>query len=108
MASDKNPYPMRDLAAQLKAIGDQGHALAEKALKPAPITRTSVTAHRSRPVLSGRAPRDGVPAPVRFRTEHVLGVVVNRPSLGLTDDFCALCWSVRRIPTHGRLTPCGN
>ena len=27
---------------------------------------------------------------------------------GLTDDFCAPCWSVRRIPTHGRLTPCGN
>jgi hypothetical protein len=24
MASDKNPYPMRDLAAQLKAIGDPG------------------------------------------------------------------------------------
>jgi hypothetical protein len=35
MASDKNPYPMRDLAAQLKATGDQGHALAEKALKVA-------------------------------------------------------------------------
>jgi hypothetical protein len=35
MASDKNPYPMRDLAAQLKAIGDQGYALAEKALKVA-------------------------------------------------------------------------
>ena len=28
--------------------------------------------------------------------------------VGLTDDFCAPCWSVRRIPTHGRLTPCGN
>src|SRR3954454_4309844 len=26
--------------------------------------RTSVTAHRPRPVLSGRAPRDGVPPPV--------------------------------------------
>src|SRR5215213_10623323 len=36
--------------------------------------RTSVTAHRPRPVLSGRAPRDGVPAPVPFRTEHLLGV----------------------------------
>jgi hypothetical protein len=35
MASDKNPYPMRDLAAQLRAIGDQGYALAEKALKVA-------------------------------------------------------------------------
>src|SRR4051794_9188628 len=61
-----------------------------------------------RPVLSGRAPRDGVPAPVPFRTEHLLGVVVNWPSEGLTDDICAPCWSVRRIPTHGRLTPCGN
>jgi hypothetical protein len=35
MASDKNPYPMRDLAEQLRAIGDQGYALAEKALKVA-------------------------------------------------------------------------
>jgi hypothetical protein len=26
----------------------------------------------------------------------------------LTDDFSAPCWSVRRIPTHERLTPCGN
>src|SRR5829696_8378866 len=70
--------------------------------------RTSVTAHRPRPVLSGRAPRDGVPAPVPVRTEHLLGVVVNWPSVGLTDQFCAPCWSVRRIPTHGSLTPCGN
>jgi hypothetical protein len=30
------------------------------------------------------------------------------PRCGLTDDFSAPCWSVRRIPTHGRLTPCGN
>src|SRR4051794_40257873 len=56
----------------------------------------------------GTAPRDGVPALVPFRTEHLLGVVVNWPSVGLTDDSCAPCWSVRRIPTHGRLTPCGN
>jgi hypothetical protein len=35
MASDKNPYPMRDLAEQLRAIGDHGYALAEKALKVA-------------------------------------------------------------------------
>jgi uncharacterized protein (DUF1778 family) len=35
MAADDNPYPMRALAAQLKAIGDQGYALAEKALKVA-------------------------------------------------------------------------
>ena len=32
MAADDNPYPMRALAAQLRAIGDQGYALAEKAL----------------------------------------------------------------------------
>jgi Ribbon-helix-helix protein, copG family len=35
MASDANPYPMRALAAQLQAIGDQGYALAEKALRVA-------------------------------------------------------------------------
>jgi hypothetical protein len=35
MAEDDNPYPMRALAAQLRAIGDQGYALAEKALKVA-------------------------------------------------------------------------
>src|SRR6516165_2959190 len=35
MASDKNPYPMRDLAEQLRAIGDQGYALAEKAVEVA-------------------------------------------------------------------------
>jgi hypothetical protein len=32
MASDTNPYPIRDLAEQLRAIGDHGYALAEKAL----------------------------------------------------------------------------
>lgn len=36
------------------------------------------------------------------------GPAWRQPSVGLTDDFCAPCWSVRRIPTHGRLTPCGN
>jgi Mobilization protein NikA len=35
MAADDDPYPMRTLAAQLRAIGDQGHALAEKAMKVA-------------------------------------------------------------------------
>jgi hypothetical protein len=35
MASDKNPYPIRDLAEQLRKIGDQGYALAEKALQVA-------------------------------------------------------------------------
>ena len=35
MADDDNPYPMRALAAQLRAIGDQGYALAEKAMKVA-------------------------------------------------------------------------
>ena len=32
MASDDNPYPMRTLAEQLRALGDQGYALAEKAM----------------------------------------------------------------------------
>jgi hypothetical protein len=36
------------------------------------------------------------PQGVPFRTQHPLGVVVNRPSVGLTDDFSAPCWSVRR------------
>lgn len=35
MAADDNPYPMRALAAQLRAIGDHGYALAEKAMKVA-------------------------------------------------------------------------
>ena len=35
MAADDNPHPMRALAAQLRAIGDQGYALADKALKVA-------------------------------------------------------------------------
>ena len=35
MAADDNPYPMRTLAAQLRAMGDQGQALADKALKAA-------------------------------------------------------------------------
>ena len=35
MSQDDNPYPMRTLAAQLRAIGDQGYALAEKAMKVA-------------------------------------------------------------------------
>ena len=35
MAQDDNPYPMRTLAAQLRAIGDQEYALAEKAMKVA-------------------------------------------------------------------------
>jgi hypothetical protein len=35
MASDENPYPMRDLAQQLRKIGEQGYALAEKAQKVA-------------------------------------------------------------------------
>jgi len=30
---------------------------------------------------------DGAPAPVPVRREHLLGVVVNWPSVGLTDDF---------------------
>jgi uncharacterized protein (DUF1778 family) len=35
MATDDTPYPMRALAAQLRAIGDQGYALAEKPLRVA-------------------------------------------------------------------------
>jgi uncharacterized protein (DUF1778 family) len=35
MATDNNPSPMRALAEELRAIGDQGYALAEKALKVA-------------------------------------------------------------------------
>jgi uncharacterized protein (DUF1778 family) len=35
MATDDNPYPMRALAEQLRAIGQQGYALAEKAMKVA-------------------------------------------------------------------------
>jgi uncharacterized protein (DUF1778 family) len=35
MSTDDNPYPMRALAEELRAIGDQGYALAEKALKVA-------------------------------------------------------------------------
>jgi hypothetical protein len=35
MAADDNPHPMPSLAAQLRAIGDQGYALAEKAMKVA-------------------------------------------------------------------------
>jgi uncharacterized protein (DUF1778 family) len=35
MAADENPYPMRTLAAQLRAIGDHGYALADQALKVA-------------------------------------------------------------------------
>ena len=35
MAADDNQYPVRALAAQLRAIGDQGYALAEKAMKVA-------------------------------------------------------------------------
>jgi len=31
----RNPNPMRDLAAHLRAIGDQRYALAEEALKVA-------------------------------------------------------------------------
>jgi hypothetical protein len=33
MAADDNPYPTRARVAQLRAIGDQGYALAEKTMK---------------------------------------------------------------------------
>src|SRR5215212_3635068 len=68
-------------------------------------------AHITEPVLRhtalGRCSRDGlhcdgVPAAVPFRTEHsALASWVSWPSVGLTDDLCAPCWSVRRIPTTG-------
>src|SRR5258705_8709172 len=54
-------------------------------------------AHITEPVLRHTAlsqcSRDGLHATVcrhrfPFRTEHLLGVVVNWPSVGLTDDFC--------------------
>ena len=35
MTGDDNPYPMHALGAQLRAIGNQGYPLAEKALKVA-------------------------------------------------------------------------
>jgi hypothetical protein len=35
MAPDDNPYPMHALAAEPRAIGDQGYALADKAMKVA-------------------------------------------------------------------------
>jgi hypothetical protein len=69
------------------------------------ILRISARFYSSRETV---LPRPGRSLSVPFRTEHLLGVVVNWPSVGLTDDLCAPCWSVRRIPTHGRLTPCGN
>ena len=61
-------------------------------------------AHITEPVLRhtdlGQCSRDRLHATVcrhRFlsRTEHLLGVVVAWPSVGLTDDFGAPCWSVR-------------
>ena len=48
MAADDKPFPLRALAAQLRAIGDQGSALAENALKVA----------EGRPVRSGDARPD--------------------------------------------------
>jgi hypothetical protein len=49
---------------------------------------------------------------IRLRTLAVrstpLGWWSTGPRCGLTDDSSPPCWSVRRIPTHGRLTPCGN
>ena len=37
MATDDFPYPMRALAGEFRAIGDQGYALAEKTLKDAEV-----------------------------------------------------------------------
>src|SRR3954451_22164434 len=63
---------------------------------PAHITEPVLRHTALGQVLSGRAPGDGAPAPVPFRTEHLLGVLLNWPSVGLTDDSCAPFWSVRR------------
>src|SRR5215212_2551845 len=57
-------------------------------------------AHTTEPVLRhtalGQCSRDGLHATVcRHRTEQLLGVVVNWPSVSLTDDIYAPCWSVR-------------
>jgi uncharacterized protein (DUF1778 family) len=41
--ADDNPYPMRSLAAQLRAIGDQGYALPETAMK---VADEEATRHR--------------------------------------------------------------
>jgi hypothetical protein len=51
-------------------------------------------------VLAGLIEEDQAAEPgcslsVPFRAEHLLGVVVNWPSVRLTGDFCAPCWSVR-------------
>ena len=46
-------------------------------------------------------------APRRSHRTQALAVV-NWPSVGLTDEFSAPCRSVRRLPTHGRMTPCEN
>ena len=68
-----------------------GHGLRLRKLRltpcPAPPARG--------PSLPGRAPPS---APRSARVTRC----------GLTDEFSAPCWSVRRIPIHGRLTPCGN
>ena len=52
MAADDNPYPMRALAAQLRAIGDQGYALAEKAMK---VTEEEADRKRRGPTQPPRA-----------------------------------------------------
>ena len=62
-----------------------------------------------RPQIGLRAdPARRVPVTIPFRTQHPLARWSSGPRCGLTDEFSAPCWSVRLIPTHGRLTPCGN
>ena len=93
----------RSRASGLSSYDQSPRADASRRLPPGTRTRVPFGSRsNSRPRQLSR------PIAVPFRTEHLLGVVVNWPSVGLTDDFCAPCWSVRQIPTYGRLTPCGN
>jgi hypothetical protein len=42
------------------------------------------------------------------RLQIVLAVMSGEIMIAEADEFSAPCWSVRRMPSHGRLTPCGN
>src|SRR3954467_1238367 len=68
-------------------------------------------AHITEPVLRhtslGECPSNWLDATVcRYRFPSVRSIRLARwstgPRCGLTDEFSAPCWSVRRIPTHGR------
>jgi hypothetical protein len=77
-----------------------------------PLTGTSPNRSCGNTSL-GECPSSWLDATVcRYRFPSVRSIRLARwstgPRCGLTDEFSAPCWSVRRIPTHGRLTPCGN